>query len=489
MAGCHPLDCQCGESYIPFWMPCTALSTSFLQSQGDGSVCQYSLKYVKPPVTLSGSDNEQDLSACETSRSIDVLSSFHFACFTTRGRVEMPFDFTFYTLSVHWLQRDTVVSFHQVFSLSLSLCLFLRLIWFKFFRLGGGRRCRVLYSYSPQNDDELQLQVNDEIDFLSEVEDGWWKGKLGNKIGVFPSNFVCELTNDESCPSEGDVSAPLSSPDSGTAVDDAPVLPPKPIKETCRVLFAYDAVNDDELTLKKDDVITIITKEVGDKGWWKGELRGKIGLFPDNFVELIFPPEEILLTQKKKPDRPSKTFEKIDSKIPLISSQGFQKILQESPEARKEQDEKKNNSNGSTNSPNSVKKKTDGKFPDKNSNSFQIKTDPSVAGHRKPSGAEVKSLVTKKPVLPPPPTNKPKPVSGKPSNVKRLSEEISDLFENSGNKTPGSLLKRLSGDVHDLIDGAVGSKIGCLGQSPGGGELFEKLPHRIPANGTRCSSF
>ncbi|KAK6645113.1 hypothetical protein RUM43_001389 [Polyplax serrata] len=396
MAGHHPLDCQCGESYIPFWMPCTALSTSFLQSQGDGSVCQYSLKYVKPPVTLSGSDNEQDLSGC------------------------------------------------------------------------GGRRCRVLYSYSPQNDDELQLQVNDEIDFLSEVEDGWWKGKLGNKIGVFPSNFVCELTNDESCPSEGDVSAPLSSPDSGTAVDDAPVLPPKPIKETCRVLFAYDAVNDDELTLKKDDVITIITKEVGDKGWWKGELRGKIGLFPDNFVELIFPPEEILLTQKKKPDRPSKTFEKIDSKIPLISSQGFQKILQESPEARKEQDEKKNNSNGSTNSPNSVKKKTDGKFADKNSNSFQIKTDPSVAGHRKP-GAEVKSLVTKKPVLPPPPTNKPKPVSGKPSNVKRLSEEISDLFENSGNKTPGSLLKRLSGDVHDLIDGAVGSKIGCLGQSPGGG--------------------
>lgn len=25
------------------------------------------------------------------------------------------------------------------------------------------------------------------------------------------------------------------------------------------------------------------------KGWWKGELRGRIGLFPDNFVELIGP--------------------------------------------------------------------------------------------------------------------------------------------------------------------------------------------------------
>lgn len=26
------------------------------------------------------------------------------------------------------------------------------------------------------------------IDF--QVEEGWWRGKLGNKIGVFPSNFV-----------------------------------------------------------------------------------------------------------------------------------------------------------------------------------------------------------------------------------------------------------------------------------------------------------
>ena len=26
--------------------------------------------------------------------------------------------------------------------------------------------------------------------FLSEVEDGWWKGKLRGRVGVFPSNFV-----------------------------------------------------------------------------------------------------------------------------------------------------------------------------------------------------------------------------------------------------------------------------------------------------------
>jgi hypothetical protein len=32
--------------------------------------------------------------------------------------------------------------------------------------------------------------VDDNIEFLCEVEDGWWKGRLDGRIGVFPSNFV-----------------------------------------------------------------------------------------------------------------------------------------------------------------------------------------------------------------------------------------------------------------------------------------------------------
>lgn len=30
---------------------------------------------------------------------------------------------------------------------------------------------------------------------MSQVEEGWWKGKLGTKIGVFPSNFVVTIEN------------------------------------------------------------------------------------------------------------------------------------------------------------------------------------------------------------------------------------------------------------------------------------------------------
>ena len=35
---------------------------------------------------------------------------------------------------------------------------------------------------------------------MCEVEDGWWKGRAGGRVGVFPSNFV------EMCPEDGEVS-------------------------------------------------------------------------------------------------------------------------------------------------------------------------------------------------------------------------------------------------------------------------------------------
>lgn len=59
------------------------------------------------------------------------------------------------------------------------------------------------------------------------------------------------------------------------------------VKECCRVLFPYTAVNDDELTLAEGDVVTIISKDAPDRGWWRGELQGRVGLFPDNFVQLL----------------------------------------------------------------------------------------------------------------------------------------------------------------------------------------------------------
>ncbi|XP_049612072.1 CD2-associated protein [Syngnathus scovelli] len=58
-------------------------------------------------------------------------------------------------------------------------------------------------------------------------------------------------------------------------------------KEFCKVTFAFEATNEDELTLHEDDIIYIISKDTGEPGWWRGEVGGKEGVFPDNFVAML----------------------------------------------------------------------------------------------------------------------------------------------------------------------------------------------------------
>ncbi|NXC39747.1 MYO1E protein, partial [Penelope pileata] len=60
---------------------------------------------------------------------------------------------------------------------------------------------------------------------------------------------------------------------------------PKPQVPQCRALYAYDAQDTDELSFNANDVIDIIKEDPS--GWWTGRLRGKQGLFPNNYVTKI----------------------------------------------------------------------------------------------------------------------------------------------------------------------------------------------------------
>ncbi|XP_061099311.1 CD2-associated protein isoform X2 [Conger conger] len=94
------------------------------------------------------------------------------------------------------------------------------------------------------------------------------------------------------------------------------------VKEYCKATFAFESSNEDELSLKEGDIISILTKESGEPGWWRGEVNGKEGVFPDNFVTLISEMEKEALTSRgsfkssskldseekpKKPPPPSKS--------------------------------------------------------------------------------------------------------------------------------------------------------------------------------------
>ncbi|KAM6971730.1 SH3 domain-containing kinase-binding protein 1 isoform 2-T2 [Tautogolabrus adspersus] len=72
-------------------------------------------------------------------------------------------------------------------------------------------------------------------------------------------------------------------------------------REQCKVLFPYEAQNEDELSLKEGEIVNIVTKECADAGWWMGEIGGRQGVFPDNFVKLLEPEKE----RPKKPPPPS----------------------------------------------------------------------------------------------------------------------------------------------------------------------------------------
>ncbi len=71
-------------------------------------------------------------------------------------------------------------------------------------------------------------------------------------------------------------------------------------RERVIVKFPYPAENADELNIEKGDIITVIDKNLEDEGWWKGELNGRVGVFPDNFVEPLPPSAVAQLAKEEK---------------------------------------------------------------------------------------------------------------------------------------------------------------------------------------------
>ena len=54
-----------------------------------------------------------------------------------------------------------------------------------------------LYDYDAQGEDELSLRRGQIVEVLSmdfkiSGDEGWWTGKIGDKVGIFPANFVSE---------------------------------------------------------------------------------------------------------------------------------------------------------------------------------------------------------------------------------------------------------------------------------------------------------
>lgn len=82
---------------------------------------------------------------------------------------------------------------------------------------------------------------------------------------------------------------PYKQPEQSAAEDTANSAPGTPGVSTrsvgvARARYDYSARDRTELNLREGDTIKILSKK-GHSGWWKGEVYGRIGLFPSNYVE------------------------------------------------------------------------------------------------------------------------------------------------------------------------------------------------------------
>ena len=57
--------------------------------------------------------------------------------------------------------------------------------------------CTATYDYEGNGEDELTLRRGEIVEVLSKDskisgDEGWWTGKIGQRVGIFPANFVAE---------------------------------------------------------------------------------------------------------------------------------------------------------------------------------------------------------------------------------------------------------------------------------------------------------
>ncbi|KAG7328078.1 hypothetical protein KOW79_008022 [Hemibagrus wyckioides] len=193
-----------------------------------------------------------------------------------------------------------------------------------------------LYTYESPEPGDLTFTEGDTI-LVSQREGEWWRGSIGDRSGLFPSNYVKPKETDNSGLkpgvlgkkpevaqvtsaytasgtgqlnlSPGQFIVILSKNQSGWRLGELQArgkkrqkgwFPASHVKQlgsnsgkstpanvpAAQVIAIYDykAANQDELSFSKSQIINVLDKS--DPDWWKGEIGGVTGLIPTNYVKL-----------------------------------------------------------------------------------------------------------------------------------------------------------------------------------------------------------
>eukprot|EP01117_Protostelium_nocturnum_P015723 TRINITY_DN611_c0_g1_i1.p1 TRINITY_DN611_c0_g1~~TRINITY_DN611_c0_g1_i1.p1 ORF type:complete len:1240 (+),score=438.53 TRINITY_DN611_c0_g1_i1:253-3972(+) len=141
-----------------------------------------------------------------------------------------------------------------------------------------------LYNFTARKSNQLELKKGDIIEVISTNESGWWKGRVGDRSGKFPSNFCKPYVQSEQQESDHSESETTESESERTEKDQSDDEKQNEQKLTFGVAIAmydYSPQDENELKMKKGDKIVIL--EEGKDKSWLGRLNGVEGKFPINY--------------------------------------------------------------------------------------------------------------------------------------------------------------------------------------------------------------
>ncbi|KFO23385.1 Intersectin-2 [Fukomys damarensis] len=160
-----------------------------------------------------------------------------------------------------------------------------------------GEEYIALYPYSSVEPGDLIFTEGEEI-LVTQKDGEWWTGSIGDRTGIFPSNYVKpkDQENLGSASKSGTSNkkpeiAQVTSAYVASGAEQLSLAPGQLIlilkkNAMCQVIAMYDYVanNEDELNFSKGQLINVVNKD--DPDWWQGEINGVTGLFPSNYVKM-----------------------------------------------------------------------------------------------------------------------------------------------------------------------------------------------------------
>lgn len=134
---------------------------------------------------------------------------------------------------------------------------------------GGGKRALIQYDYEKAEDNELELVEGEYVTNIEMVDEDWWMGTNSRgESGLFPSNYV-ELVEEEE-EEEEEAIAPVPAPPPA-ARPAAKVEESTEKGPTATALYDYEAAEDNELSFDEGATIT-----------------GLVGLSPLSYISMLY---------------------------------------------------------------------------------------------------------------------------------------------------------------------------------------------------------